>query len=118
MRLYGDLQEVVSSEARDFVRLLASIVGWLMTAAFGVCMAAEPLPRSVLIIDQLGPNGPFNTAIASGIRAATSRDSGGPVSIYTEFLDLARFDSPEYDAIMRSTLEQKYGRMPIGVILV
>jgi signal transduction histidine kinase len=119
MRSYGHLQEGVSSKARDLVRLLASIFGWLMAAAFCVCFAAEPLPRSVLIIDQLGPYGPFNTAMASGIRATLSRDPGGPVSLYAEFLDVARFGStgPEYDAIMRSTIAQKYEGKPIGVIL-
>jgi signal transduction histidine kinase len=118
MRLHGHLQEVVSSKARDLVPLLASVVGWLMAAAFCVCFAAEPLPRSILVIDQLGPNGPFNTAIAFGIRAAVSQGSGAPVSLYTEFLDLRRFGGPEYDAIVRSTLEQKYRTKPIGVILV
>jgi Histidine kinase-, DNA gyrase B-, and HSP90-like ATPase len=119
MRSHECSEEAASRRPHKRVRLLVSIIGWLMATSLpSVCPAAEPLPRSVLIIDQLGPNGPFNTAIASGIRAATSRDSGAPVSIYTEFLDLARFDSPEYDAIMRTTLEQKYGRKPIGVILV
>jgi hypothetical protein len=56
------------------VRLLVS--SWLIAASLpSVCPAAEPLPRSVLIIDQLGPNGPFNTAIASGIRATVSQGS-------------------------------------------
>jgi len=120
MRLHGHLQEVFSRKARDLVRLLASIVGWLMAAAFCVCFAAEPLPRSVLVIDQLGPYGPFNTAMVSGIRATVSRDPGGPVFLYAESLDLARFGStgPEYEAAIRSTIAQKYGRKPIGVILV
>jgi signal transduction histidine kinase len=121
MRSHGNLQEVVARRPRELVRFLASIIGWLIATLLPcVCFAAEPLPRSVLIIDELGPYGPFNTAMASGIRTALSRDPGGPVSLYAELLDLARFGStvPEYEAIMRSTIEQKYGRKPIGVILV
>ena len=71
----------------------------------------------VLIIDQLGPYGPFNTAMVSGIRAAVSRDPGGPVSLYAELLDLARFSftGPEYEAIIRSTITTKPKGMGLAI---
>ncbi len=119
MRSHGRKQDAASSKPRRLGCILAPILGWLIASLLpSLCLAAEPLPRSVLIIDQLGPYGQFNTAIYSALRTTLSRASVAPVTAYTEFLDLSRFSGPQYEALMRATLEEKYRKKPIGVIVV
>jgi signal transduction histidine kinase len=95
----------------------ACVILWLASLAPSVCVA-EALPRRVLIVDQLGPAGPFNNIIAGSIRSTLSHGGGTPISVFTEYLDIARFSGPQHDERMRIALQEKYREKPIGAIVV
>ena len=84
------LQRVHGQFCRGYeVRLLWRTIIWLFVGlAPAISAAAEPLTRSVLIIDQSGPGLPFYAAISSAIRTTISTASATPVSIYVEQLEL------------------------------
>ena len=98
--------------------LLLRIAVWLLTCVplLG-SLAAEPLPRSVLIIDQYGPGLPFSAGISSGIRAAVISGSATQVSVYHEQLDLNRFHGPVYEHSLNAHFRVKYRDKPVGVII-
>jgi signal transduction histidine kinase len=85
-------------------------------SASHAAMAAPPLPRSVLILNQSTSLRPWPTAIIAGMRSSFRRSSGGAVSSYVEHLDLYQFRSPEYERRLLDHLSNKYRRTPIGVI--
>lgn len=95
------------------------IIALLLSALLPTpCLAAERLPRSVLIIDELGPGGPFNNAVASAIRSTLAAGSPEPIAVYTEYLNLRRFNGPMTEAALRLEFEQRYRETPIGTIIV
>jgi C4-dicarboxylate-specific signal transduction histidine kinase len=48
--------------------------------------AAEPLPRSILLLDQSDMRSPFYSAVFSGLRTTVNAGHGAPVSIFAESL--------------------------------
>jgi signal transduction histidine kinase len=100
----------------DFITLLA--VWLLVSVTLAGSLAAQPLPRSVLILYQSDPGAPFNIAFASTIRSTLNRSSVGPVSVYTEYLDFGEFSGARYEEIMSTHLREKYKGKAIGVIVV
>ena len=104
---------------REFIRLLGSTaVAWsLVSVAFTSSLAGEPLPRSVLIIDQYGPGLPFSAGISSGIRAAMISGSATQVSVYHEQLDVARFRGPVYEHSLNAHFRVKYRDKQVGTII-
>ena len=103
---------------REF-RLLHSVAVALLFvfAASAGSLAAEPLRRTVLIIDQYGPGLPFSAAISSGIRAAMISSSATQVSVYHERLDVARFRGSDYEHSLNDHFRVKYRDKPVGVII-
>jgi len=100
------------------MRLLLRIAVWLVTCVpLAGSLAAEPLPRSVLIIDQSGPGLPFYAGISSSIRAAMNSGSSTQVSVYHEQLDVYRFRGPVYERSLNTHFRVKYRDKPIGVII-
>ena len=71
------------------------------TAAIILCLSAslecrtaladEPLPRSVLVIDQFELASAGSAAVLSSFRSTLKSNSTSPISIYIENLDLGRF---------------------------
>ena len=99
---------------RRLLRMAIALMGLLGPA---VCWAADPLPRSVLIISQALPGAPWPSAVHQAIRSTLTGDGSVPVVNYTEELDLGRFGSPEYEQLLRGYLREKYRQKPIGVIV-
>src|SRR5476651_634099 len=87
-------------------------------AALARPAAAEPLPRSVLIFDFTDTNSPWGLAFRSTIRSELSEGSKTPVALYSEALELGRFNGPQYEELVRTFLRGKYRDRPIGVIVV
>ena len=81
-----------------------------------ISVAAEPLPRSVLIVSQWDPDLPFYAAWSSAFRAALHATSQEPISLYSEALDLSRFQSPTNQENFRRYLQEKYRDKGIGEI--
>ena len=106
-------------QRREFIRFLgnAAVAWWLVSGPLAGSLAAEPLPRSVLIIDQYGPGLPFSAGISSGIRATVISGSASHVSIYHEQLDVSRFRGPVYERSLNAHFRVKYRDKPVGVII-
>ncbi|MGB8577683.1 MAG: hypothetical protein WCD56_14095, partial [Pseudolabrys sp.] len=89
--------------------LVSAAVAWsLVSMPLAGSFAADPLPRSVLIIDQYGPGLPFSAGISSGIRGAVISGSARRVSVYHEQLDLARFRGSDYEHSLNAHFRVKY----------
>ena len=100
------------------MRLLLRIAVWLLTCVplLG-SLAAAPLARSVLIVDQYGPGLPFSAGISSGIRAVLISGSVTPVSVYHEQLDVNRFHGSVYEHSLNAHFRLKYRDKPVGIII-
>ena len=88
------------------------MVGLAPSASF----AREPLPRSVLYLDENDPGLPFAQGISAAFRAALNARSAERIAVYAENLDLVRSSGPRYEEILKTYLREKYRDRPIGVI--
>src|SRR5262245_35776486 len=88
------------------------MVGLAPSASF----AREPLPRSVLYLDENDPGLPFAQGISAAFRAALNAGSAERIAVYSENLDLVRSSGPRYEEILKTYLREKYRDRPIGVI--
>jgi signal transduction histidine kinase len=95
----------------------AGTVFWLVSFAFPIALDAQPLPRSMLVLDQSEVRGPFYHSIFSGLRSTVNARSGSPVTIYVESLDLSRFTGRDYEESLQAHFRQKYRDKPIGVLV-
>src|SRR5450432_3495353 len=97
-----------SDICRDrIMRSFGRIFIWLMVyLTFLIFAAAEPLPRSVLIITQSSPTSAGAVAMVDGIRSAFDVSSTQPIAIYSEHLDLNRFPSTRQKEISRDYLRE------------
>jgi signal transduction histidine kinase len=99
---------------RHLLRIATALIGLLLPA---LCSAADPLPRSVLILSQGLPGAPWPSAVHQALRSTLTSNGAPPVVDYLEELDLARFGGAEYEQILRGYLREKYRHKPIGVIV-
>jgi signal transduction histidine kinase len=101
------------------VRLVwRAVIAIFACLAPAIAPAAEPLPRSVLILDQTEPNSQWGFAFRGGVRSVLSADPTAPIAIYSEVLDLGRFNGKDYEELLRTSLSAKYRNTPIGLIVV
>jgi hypothetical protein len=95
----------------------------LAVALLGACLApwpslaAEPLQRSILVLEQSDVRGPFYAAIYSGLQSEVNASATSPVTVYVENLDLSRFPGLEYEQSLRAHLEVKYRNIPVGIVV-
>jgi signal transduction histidine kinase len=80
-------------------------------------MAAEPLPRSVLVIDQFELASAGAAAALSSFRSTLKGDATLPASVYIEHLDLGRFRGARFSDAVQAYFREKYRDTPIGVIV-
>jgi hypothetical protein len=78
---------------------------------------AEPLPHSVLVLSQWDPGLPWYAAVLSAFQGTLRGAFSEPVSIYSEALDLSRFNNPSYQENVRRNLRDKYREKNIDVIV-
>ena len=95
-------------------RILICLTAVLVQAVSAV---AEPLPRSVLIIDQSDTDSIWYHAFSSAFRSALNTGSTAPISVYAEHLDRSRFGGPQHDELARMYLRDKFSKTPIGVVV-
>lgn len=79
--------------------------------------AGELRPRSILVLDQSDLRGSFYYDVFSAIRATINAEGRSHITLYTESLDLSRFNGEPYEESLRSHLRVKYRDAPIGVIV-
>jgi signal transduction histidine kinase len=77
----------------------------------------NPLPRSILVLDQSDVRGPFYSQVFAALRAVVNAQAEFPVSIYVESLDLSRFTGPAYPESLEAHLRVKYRDKPVGVLV-
>ena len=94
------------------------LVGSLLLAVFVAGPAtAQPISRSILVIDQSDVRGPFYYDVFSALRSTINADSKSPITIHVESLDFSRFSGPEYEESLQRHFRVKYRDKPIGVIV-
>jgi signal transduction histidine kinase len=96
---------------------LAIIAAMIVLAMPVATSAVEPLPRSILVVDEASVGGPFYAAIFSAFRSTVNANSRHSISIYYENLDLSRFRGPLYEQTVKRHFAAKYADKPIGVIV-
>ena len=85
--------------------------------ASATSVAAQSLPRTVLVLDQSDADSVWFEAFSSAFRAALNAKSATQVSVYSEHIDLNRFSGARHDDVVRTFLRDKFGERPIGVIV-
>jgi signal transduction histidine kinase len=98
---------------------------WISALLMSVVVVFTPLPvkgqearsRSILVLDQSEPTGPFYLQIFSGLRAGINADTSAHTTLFSESLDLSRFGGEAYDESLRSHLSDKYRDKNIGVVV-
>jgi signal transduction histidine kinase len=100
---------------RRLLHRMAIVLTGLLCPA--VCLAADPLPRSVLIFNQGATGGLWPSAANQAIRSTLADNLAAPTTSFTEELDLGRFGSPDYEQLLRGYLREKYRQKSIGVIV-
>ncbi|MGB9364454.1 MAG: ABC transporter substrate binding protein [Xanthobacteraceae bacterium] len=98
--------------------VLASVAAWSIAFVFMTStLAAQPLPQSVLILDQYAASLPWVGARNSAFRALLNAGRVVPVSIYEENLDFNRFAGPTYKESLNLHFREKYRDKAIGLIV-
>jgi len=98
---------------------------WISALLMSVAVVLTPLPvtaqelrsRSILVLDQSQSTGPFFLQIFSGLRAGIDGGAGAHTTLFSESLDLSRFDGDAYDESLRRHFSEKYRDKDIGVIV-
>jgi hypothetical protein len=94
------------------------VVSLLLAGSLPASLPAEPLPRSVLIIDQLEPSTPFFAGFLDAFRSTVNARSNAPVSYYPEHLDFGRYSGPEHEELLRNYFRGKYRAGSFAVLVV
>ena len=95
---------------------------WLLACVFVLLLptglTAQEHPRSILVLDDANAKAPFYYLAYARLRAVVNADTeSSPVNLYTESLDLTRFNGPAYEESLQQVFEAKYREKPIGVIV-
>src|SRR5215813_9426424 len=98
-------------------RILMHIVFGLAAALTLVSARAEPLPRTILFIDEDTPIYPWFRQMSDAFYAVTKAETDKPPFVYIENLGIDAYDTPDYFNIVRSHFLEKYRNKAIGVIV-
>ena len=99
------------------MRLVWLLATLLMAGLAAVSSADEPLPRSVLILDQSDAHSAWYAPFSAAFRSTLYAGSGERISVYAEHLDLSRFGGPRHDDLLRGYLREKFRATPIGLVV-
>jgi len=78
---------------------------------------SEPLPSSVLILNQTRAQLPWFAAFSAAFESTLNAGSVKRSSVYSENLDLNRFPGTQHHEVLRTYLQNKYRDTPIGVLV-
>ena len=88
------------------------LIGCTASAVSGVAAS-----RSIVVLDQSDASGPMFRQIFEGLQAGVASADGAPITIYSENLDLSRFNGEDYEQSLQRYLRSKYRDKPIGVVV-
>jgi signal transduction histidine kinase len=104
----------MSKGLRASTRLVAFCTA--LVSACAPALAADPLPRSVLYLDENDPGLPFASSLAGAFRATINAGHTERIAVFSENLDLVRSRGPRHEEILKTYLREKYRDTPIGVL--
>src|SRR5262249_6024512 len=78
---------------------------------------SEPLPSSVLILNQTRAGLPWFAAFSATFESVLNAGPVNRFSVYSENLDLNRFPGTQHQEVLRTYLQNKYRDTPIGVLV-
>jgi hypothetical protein len=98
-------------------RILMRIVFGLALALTVVSARAEPLPRTILFLDEDTPIYPWFRQISEAFYATIKTETANAPFVFIENLGIDAYDTADYFDIVRSHFREKYRNKPIGVIV-
>jgi PAS domain S-box-containing protein len=101
---------------------LVGLLPWAVLAclAVSVVAAAEPSAKQqkkVLVIYSSREDAPYTALIESACRKILSDGLSGRLDYYSEYVDLARFSTPEYSEVLQDFLRHKYAGRRLDVVI-
>jgi signal transduction histidine kinase len=79
--------------------------------------AAEPLPRTVLVLHQSVPFTEYFSKLFASFQSTLKAGSKIPITIYSESLGHRHFKGADYDSLVYEFIKEKYRSRPISVIV-
>ncbi len=73
--------------------------------------------KNVLVLVSDEPNLPAIAATMAALRSEFDREDPAAISLFTEYLDVNRFESPDYQADVLSWEHRKYQSVPLDLIV-
>src|SRR5262245_291619 len=98
-------------------RILMRIVFGLAATLMLVSARAEPLPRTILFLDEDTPIYPWFRQMSEAFYATIKTETANPPFVFIENLGIDAYDTADYFNIVRSHFLEKYRDKPIGVIV-
>ena len=100
------------------MRLLLRIA-IILTAGLSCASAltAEPLPRSVLVLDQSIPHTAYFNELFGAFQSTLNAGVDTPINVYSEKLEYSHFSGYGFDQLMRDFIKAKYREKRIGIIV-
>jgi signal transduction histidine kinase len=99
----------------DIMYALCRVV--VVAASLIVPCAADPVTRTVLVLDQSTPGLAAYVRLTGALRAAINENTATATTIYSEHLDLSLFHGPAFERILTNYLRDKYSDTPVGIIV-
>ena len=90
-------------------------MGWLVLRGAAQLCAAEPL--AVLYVEEADSLRPAYSSFIEGLRQGLAKRQAGRINLYTENLDLPRFDRPGYRAGVEAWLRKKYQGVRLDAVV-
>src|SRR5215510_182966 len=98
-------------------RIVMRIVFGLALALTLVSARAEPLPRTILFLDEDTPIYPWFRQMSEAFYATIKTETANPPFVFIENLGIDAYDTADYFNIVRSHFREKYRNKAIGVIV-
>src|SRR5215470_10208937 len=98
-------------------RILMRIVLGLALALTLVSAQAEPLPRTILFLDEDTPIYPWFRQMSEAFYVTIKTETANPPFVFVENLGIDAYDTPDYFNIVRSHFREKYRDKAVGVII-
>src|SRR5262245_31285918 len=102
-----------SGPRRNVMRIVLALAAALTLAS----ARAEPLPRSILFLDEDTPIYPWFRQMSDAFYAITKTETENPPFVFIENLGINVYDTPDYFNILSSHFREKYRDKRIGVII-
>ena len=99
---------------RLLLRIATILIASLLCA---VPSAADPLPQTVLFLDQSTPYTEYFGKLLASLQSTLKAGSDVPITIHIERLGHRYVKGTESDALLHSLIKEKYRSGPISVIV-